>query len=124
MPKIVNPRFVKPPEKWSESIEYPMEYKAELKSYESIHIKPEVTGNGKRAIKHWINRSKYPEHTHTTLCRIFRVKIRPDQFEQPDGSVIPEKSPKQTIVASFSEYTDNPEYIGQGGETGFEILSG
>ena len=27
-------------------------------------------------------------------------------------------------MASFSEYTDSPEYIKQGGETGLEVLSG
>ena len=47
MTKIVNPRFVAPPNQWSESLEYPDEYKRELKSFELIHIKPEVTDDGR-----------------------------------------------------------------------------
>ena len=123
--KIINPAFKAPPPRNPTPINQPEYFRRELKSYEAIHLAYELSSDTKRKSRHWLLRADYPEHTHTTLCRIYRVKIRPGMFEMEDGTVAPsDKTPKQCIVYSLSEYVDDHEYIAKGGASGVNKLSG
>lgn len=125
MQKIINPAFKAPPQRNPTPLNQPDYFRRELKSYEDIHLTFELTQDAKLKSRHWLLKADYPENTHTTICRIYRVKIRPGMFELPDGApATPEQTPTQCIVYSLSEYIDSPEYISKGGATGIEKISG
>lgn len=125
MQKIVNPAFKKPVERNPTPLQQPEYFKRELKSWESIHLSYESTSELQKKERHWLLRADHPEHLHTTLCRVYRVKIRPGMFEDAEGNVVPaDQAPSQAIVYSLSEYVDSPEYIKSGGQSGVEKISG
>jgi hypothetical protein len=111
-----------PPPRNPTPLQQPEYFKRESKSLEDIHLVYELSSEAKRKSNHWLMNADYPEHTHTALCRIYRVKIKPGMFKNESGNVVHgEKTPQQCIVYSLSEYIDSPEH---GGVTGVEKISG
>jgi hypothetical protein len=124
MQKIINPNFKAPPPRNPTPLQQPEHFRRELKSFEDIHLTYALSPEAQRKSRHWLLRADYPQHTHTTICRIYRVKIRPSMFEDESGNVVPaDKTPEQLIVYSLSEYVDNPGYVEKGGASGVNKIS-
>ena len=126
MQKIVNPAFKAPPPRNPIPLQQPEFFRRELKSWDAIHLEHELSPDAQRKARHWLMKADHPEHLHTSLCRIYRVKIRPGMFELDENGTIapPEKTPSQAIVFSLSEYVDLPSYVEAGGQSGVNKISG